>query len=300
MTIYYPDISGWNGPPVTSPLSLKGAIAVQAKATEGTYMHSTVYLDQKAEAARQGAFFLAYHFLIAGNGAGQAEWCFNHVGPNVGLSLDIESGPNNSHPSMSDALSFIDAYRRHGGIIHLMYLPHWYWQGNWGSPSLQPFIDRKIHNHSSAYTRYTDSNSGAGWQPYGGMTPAIWQYTDRMPFNGQNVDFSAFRGSYAGKQDPASVKACLGQLKAMALGRSAPATHHASYAGDGDVYFEVDGLVDFDSSNMWQATIKGVRSPGSVHPSFRNAKGKAYFKVPGHFSLDHGSWSGSVSGRPAP
>ena len=41
------------------------------------------------------------------------------------------------------------------------------------------------------------------------MTPAVWQYTDKKPFNGQNVDFNAFKGT-------------LDQLKALVCGGTPP------------------------------------------------------------------------------
>jgi hypothetical protein len=47
------------------------------------------------------------------------------------------------------------------------------------------------------------------------MTPAIWQYTDALSFGGVTCDFSAFRGSYAGKQDPASVAATVAEFKLL-------------------------------------------------------------------------------------
>ncbi len=50
------------------------------------------------------------------------------------------------------------------------------------------------------------------------MTPAVWQYPDALQFNGQLVDFNAYRGSvYAGKQDPLSVTATLAEFRLQAL-----------------------------------------------------------------------------------
>jgi peptidoglycan hydrolase-like protein with peptidoglycan-binding domain len=67
---------------------------------------------------------------------------------------------------------------------------------------MQPFISRNVFLVSSAYTVYTDDPHGVGWLPYGGQYPSIWQYTDHQQFNGQRVDFNAYRGT-------------LDQLKAM-------------------------------------------------------------------------------------
>src|SRR6266702_1068529 len=83
-----------------------------------------------------------------------------------------------SKPSIQKAVNFVDAYRADSGICHTLYLPHWYWQVL-GQPSLQPFIDRHMTLVSSYYVSYSDT--GPGWQPYGGMTPKSWQYTSTGP-----------------------------------------------------------------------------------------------------------------------
>lgn len=205
MTIHYPDISAFQ-----KGLDLKGAPAVQVKATEGTGYFSDTYTWHKTNAASHGCYFIGYHFLLQGNVAAQAQFCHSHVGATP-LSLDVEA-EGSSKPGLSDAVGFIDAYRKLGGKVHLIYLPHWYWQGSIGAPSLAPLVQRDIHLHSSAYTTYTDSDSGIGWQPYGGMKPAIWQYTDHQGFNGMSVDFSAFRGTVA-------------QLRSLATGGSVAVAH---------------------------------------------------------------------------
>src|SRR5258708_7300991 len=218
MTIFYPDISGFQG-----PISLKGALAVAAKVTEGTSYVSPAWDAQKAEAARQGTFLVAYHFLLAGGPAARAAPAGQPAGTTP-LMVDFEPEPP-SFPSLADCTEFIDAYRKLGGVTHLVYLPHWYWsrpagpgQGGLGSPSLQPLIDRGMLLVSSDYTTYTDDATGAGWQPYGGMTPAVWQDTDALQFNGQLGDFNAYRGAvYAGKQDPLSVTATLAEFRLQAL-----------------------------------------------------------------------------------
>src|SRR5258708_15344000 len=214
MTIFYPDISGFQG-----PISLKGALAVAAKVTEGTSYVSPAWDAQKAEAARQGTFLVAYHFLLAGNPAAQAAHARQHAGMTP-LMVDFEPEMT-SHPSLADCTEFIDAYRKLGGVTHLADLPHWYWsrpagpgQGGLGSPSLQPLIDRGMLLVSSDYTTYTDDATGAGWQPYGGMTPAEGQDTHALQFNRQLADFHAHPGAAdPGEQDPASVAAALAEFR---------------------------------------------------------------------------------------
>jgi lysozyme len=120
------------------------------------------------------------------------------------LMLDAEP-TGSSRPSVGDCTGFIDAYRRLGGIVNLVYLPRWYWQ-QLGSPGLGGLASRKCGLVSSAYTAYSDAANGTGWMPYGGITPSIWQYTDKHSFNGQPVDFNAYRGSLA-QQEALAVRA---------------------------------------------------------------------------------------------
>jgi peptidoglycan hydrolase-like protein with peptidoglycan-binding domain len=188
MTIHFPDISSYQ-----AGISLKGAPAVAVKVTEGTGYANPDYGPAKGRAASAGAFFFAYHFLSAGNGSGQAAYCFSKNGT-IPLMLDFE--PSGSRPSLNDAVAFLDAYKARGGICKMTYLPNWYWQ-QIGRPSLAPLSSRGHTLVSSNYTSYTDAASGAGWQPYGGMTPGVWQYTDRKLFNGRAVDFNAYRGTIA-------------------------------------------------------------------------------------------------------
>jgi hypothetical protein len=83
--LYYPD-----GASFQAGINLSGWLAFMAKATEGTTYKNPAYAAQKAEAARRGARFGAYHFLHAGSGAAQAEWCFSVVGRGVPLMIDHE------------------------------------------------------------------------------------------------------------------------------------------------------------------------------------------------------------------
>lgn len=209
MTIYFPDVSGFQ-----AGVNLGGALAVIAKATEGTTYVNPDYVAQKRGARAAGAVLAAYHFLYSAKTAAiaaQAQHAFATVGRWVPLALDVEA-EGSSSPTVGDAEAFIDAYRKLGGLIHLVYLPHWYWQDVLGSPSLSGLASRQCALWASAYSTYTDASSGEGWQPYGGEDPAIWQYTDTLKFGGVNCDFNAFRGSHAGQQDPADVAATVTEL----------------------------------------------------------------------------------------
>ena len=112
--------------------------------------------------------------------------------------LDVETETLNgvtSSPTVTDVVDFVSQYRALGGVIYLLYLPRWYW-ADLGSPSLAPLIELGLLLVSSDYTSYSDS--GPGWDSYGGMTPVIWQYTDGATLNGVvGVDFNAYQGTLA-------------------------------------------------------------------------------------------------------
>ena len=196
MTIFYPDVSSYQ-----AGISFDGCVIVVAKATEGTGYTNPDYAPAKVRAAGAGVYFCAYHFLHAGNGAGQASYAHGVVGSDVPLMIDCEATYNSngtlaSAPQVSDIVDFINQYRALGGTTYLLYLPHWYWQGHMGQASLAPVTDLGMLLVSSDYTAYSDA--GPGWAPYGGMTPAIWQYTSSATLNGvKNVDMNAYQGTLA-------------------------------------------------------------------------------------------------------
>ncbi len=218
MTIYFPDIS-----PYQAGIDLAGALAVAIKATEGSTYRSPQDSAQRAEADRHGAFRLSYHFLRQGNGARQADHFWAATG-RVPAMLDFEpvknpdTGEYVSRPTVGDATAFTDRLRSHGGVLYWLYFPRWYWQ-ELGRPSMKPLTSRGLLLWSSHYARYSDDSSAAGWQPYGGVWPLVWQYSSTIAFGGKDdVDFNAFRGSvFAGQQDKASVAATLAEFKSLSL-----------------------------------------------------------------------------------
>jgi len=206
MTIFYPDVSSYQ-----AGISFAGCIIAVAKATEGTGYTNPDYASAKVRAADAGAYFCAYHFLRAGNGAAQASYAHGVVGSDVPLMIDCEAeynanGTLASAPQVSDIVDFVNQYRALGGKTYLLYLPHWYWQGDMGQASLAPVINLGMLLVSSDYTAYSDT--GPGWAPYGGMTPIIWQYTSGATLNGvSNVDMNAYKGTVADFQAQATTGA---------------------------------------------------------------------------------------------
>lgn len=226
-TLFYPDVSS-----AQAGMSLAGAPVVCAKITQGRGYFNPAYAEFRRQAEAQGSLFFAYHFLEEGHVAEQAAWCRQHAGL-VPVMVDCEPDTQiGSFPTLADLLGFTDAYRMLGGVMHLAYLPHWHWSdppriGGMGSPSLAPLAGRNVTLVSSAYTAYSDD--GPGWEPYGGMKPGIWQYTDDAHVNGRLVDRNAFKGPVA-------------QLRALiTTGSTAIPAEHAASEEDDDMNMLVDG-----------------------------------------------------------
>lgn len=219
MTIAFPDVANYQAGLIIQP----GTVAVAAKSTEGTYYTDASYATFKAQAAGVGALFWAYHFLIQGNGAAQADYCFRVVGPGVPVMLDVEPIPaQKSYPTISDCLAFITRYRQLGGRVCLAYLPRWYWT-QIGQPDLKALgVPIVASGYPGGY-----SDSDPNWNAYGGVNPVIWQYTNKQPYGGMQVDFNAFRGTVQ-------------QLAALVLGDTDTMTPYDVWAFQNATYDKID------------------------------------------------------------
>lgn len=185
MTIFFPDISSYEDGLTIAP----GTVAVIAKATEGTYYRDANYAGFKAQAAAVGAVLSAYHFLKAGNGAGQAEYCHAMVG-STPVMLDVEP-EGASNPTVADCAAFIARMRQLGGRVWGVYYPRWYWSQTGGD-----LASLGVALIASGYPGgYSDTDPN--WNAYGGKAPDIWQYTDKQSYGGMSVDFNAYRGTVA-------------------------------------------------------------------------------------------------------
>lgn len=184
--IFFPDLSNNNPGIRIQP----DTVAVIAKASQGVGFKDYLYARFRDQARGVGAHFIAYHWLEPGSWAAQAANAYAMVGPSTPLMIDVETGYGNAN--IHDILGFTNAYRALGGKVSLVYLPRWYWRGHLGSPNLVPLA---IAGLSLVASDYRTFNQNLWPTPYGGVDPAIWQYTDAFPYGGGAVDFNAFRGT---------------------------------------------------------------------------------------------------------
>lgn len=188
MTIFFPDVSEYD-----RTVSLKGAPVAIARATISNVTDAR-YDWYVQNAKVNGVPLVAYHFLnspsLGVSVADQAAYAHSVIG-SAPTMLDVETNRQYS-ATLSDAINWVNTYRKLGGVCNLAYIPHWYWQ-QWGSPSMAGLASLGVNLVSSNYTTYSDT--GPGWTGYGGMTPVQWQYTDAGSFNGAKVDMNAYKGT---------------------------------------------------------------------------------------------------------
>jgi hypothetical protein len=154
-----------------------------AKATEGSSFKDPLFQHFRQLTLAKGYPFLAYHYLTTDDPVDQAFNLYDVVGRETRVLWDFEKGGGD----LANLVNVHRAFTTFGGHATLAYIPHWYWQSI-GSPSLAPLIELGLSLVSSDYSEpYSDM--GVGWRPYGGITPAIWQY------RGSPLDTNAFRGT---------------------------------------------------------------------------------------------------------
>lgn len=180
----FPDVSHYQ-----AGLKLNGALACVAKATQGTSYVDPTYSGFRKQSAALGIPFSGYHWIDTTDPASQARWYHDNAA-GAPCMWDAEA-PGATVPRILAATAVLKAL---GGRAWGAYLPHWWWQGHIGSPDLRPLQAAGLALVSSDYRIVPP---GAGWVPYGGVAPTVWQFTDKKPFGGQLCDFNRFNGTPA-------------------------------------------------------------------------------------------------------
>jgi hypothetical protein len=182
VTLHFHDVSNFQG-------NYQPTGPTIAKATEGTDFTDAFFAQNRQRTLAGGWPFLGYHFLHHGSIQAQVTHAISVVGRDQPLMLDVETAGDGSWPTLAEVEQFMDLYAQQsgGGRVTLVYLPRWFWSGNLGSPGLAGIASRGAGLISSQFTTYSDT--GPGWNPYGGMTPIIWQYTSTP------IDTDAFKGT---------------------------------------------------------------------------------------------------------
>ncbi len=200
MAVFLADVSSYqHGLRVAA---LADCVGVLAKCSEGTYYTDVDYDGWRREAAVAGKLFVAYHFMRADESAeAQATWIGSRIGDtSLPLELDVET-EGSSKPTFAQVIALAKACKARGLRVKLLYLPRWYWQ-QIGSPNMSELNTLGIGLISSSYpggsgtaAKLYPGDNSAGWSPYGGVTPLLYQFTDQATDGGLKLDMNAYRGS---------------------------------------------------------------------------------------------------------
>lgn len=194
-----------------------GVVAACVRATygdpDGVHYATRHAREMIRGAAAAGLITGAYHNLVRGDAASvrrQVDWLRREIDA-AGATwamVDVERYPElleiGAHPRIADARAWCDRWRAVDSRPLLVYLPRWVWQ-HMGSPDLRGLgvglvaSDYGPNGAGPPAELYAGrgGDSGRGWQPYGGVTPVLWQYGSRahVPGLSSQTDINAYRGS---------------------------------------------------------------------------------------------------------
>lgn len=175
---------------------------VELKCTQGAGYHNPDYPGWLAQARAGGLIPVAYHYVDGAAPAAQAaNLAARILDTVVPVMLDAEAGS----VGLPHVLDVADAMAQDGLLPKLLYLSRSFWQSI-GSPGLSaPLAARDLMLINAAYATsatgtpaqlYPGDTAGA-WNPYGGVTPDLLQFTDRAAEGGYQIDMNAYRGTAA-------------------------------------------------------------------------------------------------------
>jgi hypothetical protein len=211
MTLFYPDVANvnWSSDAdvinFLSQLRPQGFAGVAHKVSQGSGYHDPYWPAAKQWCEENAFPHIGYHYLDTSDPDSQAECYVNNGGTtNVMFDFERESG------GLGNFWLCTDAFNNMGINVQLGYIPNWYLntpadEGGAGGGDLSCFPFNGVQLVSSAYPdgsgvaygiyAASGGDSGEGWDPYNGCTPAAWQFTDSANIAGFTVDCNAYKGA---------------------------------------------------------------------------------------------------------
>lgn len=194
-----------------------GIVAACVRATYGDpkgFSPTSRHAGEMIRGARAAGLITgAYHNLAHGDAASirrQVDWLRSEMDRHgaTWAMLDVERYEEllarDLQPRIGDVRAFCVRWRTVDTRPLLVYLPRWVWV-HLGSPNLRdlncPLVasDYGANRSATPITLYVarGGDDGRGWQPYGGVTPTLWQFGSRarVPGLGPPTDVNAFRGT---------------------------------------------------------------------------------------------------------
>lgn len=200
-TLFYPDCSNNNWSTEQDAIDFVNELAAQGfsgmchKVSEGDY-YEDPYWPIVLQACQEADLpVLGYHYVTTNDPAAQAN-TYRAAGGLTNAMADWEANGGD----LANYYAVASAFNAAGINVGVGYCPQWYYDEVGGGD-----LSQAGALVSSAYpggTGYASSiyanaggDNGSGWQPYGGVTPTCWQFTDRALIAGITVDCNAFKGT---------------------------------------------------------------------------------------------------------
>lgn len=249
--IYGVDVASYEGYPNWSQVHASGISFGFSKVTQGTGYLNPTWAHNRAGMLGLGGGFVpgAYHFLEDGDAAGQVAYFLANAGDvsQMAVALDVE--PATSSPSVATAHAWVtEFHRQRPGHPVLCYFPEWYWQ-QLGDPDISfadPVWQSRYVSGSGSPAGLYGRVPGSWWSGFGGAQVAMLQFSSSGAVSGISgqVDVSAFQGTVA-------------ELRALALGGSAPSPQ--SQQEDDDMRGNLDKGHGAVTALSWpQGTAKAI------------------------------------------
>lgn len=170
-------------------------VAIIHKSTIGTDKIDPAYFERKREAKQRGYLWGSYHWGVAGNPVGQADFYIDRVNPAADelIALDLEDATSTKLMNADEALLFIRRVKERVGRFPILYTNH-------SSAVLisGKFRDSDFSHTPLWYARFkgTVNNFPKGVWP----TYTLWQFSSEIkpqlpvPGTRSDMDINVFNG----------------------------------------------------------------------------------------------------------
>lgn len=200
-TLFYPDCSNnnWNTEQdaidFVNQLIPQGFSGMCHKVSEGDYYEDPFWPAVLAACNEANIPVLGYHYVTTNDGGSQAQTYLANGGlPNAMFDWEANGG------DLANYYAVATAFNAAGVNVGVGYCPQWYWdEVGGGDLSQAGALVSSAYPGGTGYASVIYANaggdSGEGWNPYGGVTPTCWQFTDQALIAGLSMDCNAFKGT---------------------------------------------------------------------------------------------------------
>lgn len=200
MVTYGIDVASWQRGIDMGRVAREGFSFAVVKVTEGTGYVNPEARAQIDGALNAGLLVAQYHFLNRENVDAQVSHILRNCRKDLPIAIDFEHDPQNgSLPLWGQATEMRDKLKSSFPSVGI-YTNEADWKKA-GSVSLESWDwvwkAKYAYNEGGFASVVYERAPDWGWNPFGGRTPDVWQFTDKATCAGMSVDGNAYKGSAA-------------------------------------------------------------------------------------------------------